>query len=401
MVQYRMHVIIDATTTQDQLAYAGIGQYTKNIIIELAKQYPETKYSLLLFEDKESTLKGNIEKFENVEVVLIGKYRVSDYKNDIWYYKDILPRIKKIIQKDSVYFCPYFWRNFPSNVLPTVLFVHDMILPLLGVYSQQSFVHNFVRKMQYWITLDKAVQCKYILCNSETTKGDFLRYYEEYPEDRAVVTYLGVDLEEKEVSIDDMLPADWKERGYIIYMGGGVTKNKNSEGVIKGYYEFTKLLGENKAPYLVIAGGVFVKKENKDAKKLHDLIDTLNLKESVVLTGFYSDESKYSLLKNAFAFIHLSTYEGFGIAVAEALRVKVPTIIDKSLVYIELFDNVSAIVDGYKAKVVGKKIYDIYKYPQRYKSMVDRGYTLSKSFTWENTAKKTHEIFEKVLEEKS
>lgn len=395
-----MHVIIDATTTQDQFAYAGIGQYTKNIIIFLAKLYPKTKYSLLMFENKESILDGHIEKFKNIEIVLVGKYRVNDYKNDIWYYKDILPRIKKIIQKDTIYFCPYFWRNFPSNILPTVLFVHDMILPLFGKYSQQSPFHNFVRKIQYWITLDKAVQCKYILCNSETTKTDFLRYYEEYPEDRVVVTYLGIELEEKEISLDEILPADWKKRGYIIYMGGGVTKNKNSDGVIRGYYEFTKYL-DKEAPYLVIAGGQFTKKNNKDVEALHDVVEECGLTNDVIFTGFYSDESKYSLLKNAFAFIHLSTYEGFGISVTESLRAKVPTIIDKNLVNIELFDNVSAIVDGYDHEMVGKKIYDIYMNPKRYNSMVERGYTLSKEFTWENVAKKTHEVFEKTLESNS
>ena len=134
-------------------------------------------------------------------------------------------------------------------------------------------------------------------------------------------------------------------------------------------------------------------------KKLNELIEELGIKNNIIFTGFYSDENKYSLLKNAFAFIHLSTYEGFGIAVAEALRAKVPTIIDKNLVYIELFDEVSAIVNGYDSKKVGSKIYDIYKNPEKYKGMTERGYELSREFTWENTAKKTHEIFQKCFEE--
>ena len=92
----------------------------------------------------------------------------------------------------------------------------------------------------------------------------------------------------------------------------------------------------------------------------------MGIQNNVVFTGFYSDESKYSLLKNAFTFVHLSIYEGFGISVAEALRAKVPTVIDKSLVYIELFDNVSSIVDGYDEEKVGQKLLDIYTNPNKY-----------------------------------
>lgn len=391
-----MHIIVDGTTTQDQFAYAGVGQYTKNIILSLVRLYPDTKFSILLFNNKESTLGESINKFSNVEIVDIGVYRVSDYKNDIWYARDMLPKIKKIKRDDSVYFCPYFWRNFPSDIMPTVLFVHDMILPMFGPYSQQSVFHNWVRKLQYWMTLDKAVNCRYVLCNSETTRADFLKYYPEYPDDNTIVTYLGVDLDEMEVSIDDLLPKDWKEKGYVIYLGGGVTKNKNSEGVIKGYDAFLKLLKKDNPPYLVIAGGNFRKRENKDVKALYDLVDDLGIQNNVVFTGFYSDESKYSLLKNAFAFIHLSIYEGFGISVAEALRAKVPTVIDKSLVYIELFDNVSSIVDGYDEEKVGQKLLDIYTNPNKYTQMVKRGYSLSKTFTWDECAKKTYKVLQKV-----
>ncbi|KKP66000.1 MAG: hypothetical protein UR64_C0014G0001, partial [Candidatus Nomurabacteria bacterium GW2011_GWE1_35_16] len=63
-----MHIIIDATTTQDQLAYAGIGQYTKSIILALAKTYPDTQYSILLFNDKVSTIEPEIYKYKNVKI---------------------------------------------------------------------------------------------------------------------------------------------------------------------------------------------------------------------------------------------------------------------------------------------------------------------------------------------
>jgi glycosyltransferase involved in cell wall biosynthesis len=397
-----MHFIIDATTTQDQLAYAGIGQYTKNITKQLINQHPDINFSLLLFADRPSTLKDEIYKHKNVKIVNLGKYQINDFKNDLWYYTKVLPKIKEIKKEKSIYFCPYFWRNYPSNIMPTVLFIHDMNLAMFNMYSQKSFIHNQIRKRQYWMTMNKSVKCEHIICNSQTTKEDYLKYYPKYPEEKISVSYLGVDLEEKEVLLDDVLPKDYRQRGYLIYMGGGINKTKNSKGIIQSYVEFLKQLSKEKkeCPYLVIAGGKFENKELKEVQELHNLVKENNIQDLVIFTGFYEDEQKYSLLKNSFAFIHLSLYEGFGFSPIEALRSKVPAILHKNPVYEELFSEVGIMVDGTKPKVVGEKIYDVYSNLQKYQGRVEQGYQLSKEYTWDKVVKRTYEVFERVFSEK-
>ena len=403
-----MHLIIDATTTQDQLAYAGIGQYTKNIVCSLIELYPETDISLLLFADRATTLCDIIYKHKNVKIVNLGKYEINDFKNDLWYYTKVLPKIKKIKKENSIYFCPYFWRNFPSNTLPTVLFVHDMNLAMFNMYSQKSKIHNQIRKRQYWMTMNKSMKSEHIICNSQTTKQDYLKYYPKYPEQNISVSYLGVDLEEKETDLTKILPIDSKQRGYLIYMGGGINKTKNSEGVIQAYTEFLKLFNKEDSsentkqnhPYLVIAGGKFENKELKEVQELYDLIEKNNIKEQVIFTGFYEDEQKYSLLNNSFAFIHLSLYEGFGFSPIEALRAKVPTILHKNPVYEELFSDVGIMVDGINPKEVGEKIHDVYSNSEKYQGRVEQGYQLSNQYTWDNVAKKTYKVFEKISSEK-
>lgn len=391
-----MHVIIDGTITQDQMAYAGPGQYAKNIVLHLIKEFPSTKYSLLLFDGKESTVDEGIKDCENVEIVRIGDFKINDYKNDIWYYTKVLPIIKKIRNKDSVFFSPHFWRNFPSYSMPTVLFVHDMNLPMFNMYSQQSVFHNFVRKIQYWLTLNKSLKCKYILCNSKTTMNDYLKYYPKFPRERIGVSYLGIDLEEKEFPLSDILPSDYKDRGYVIYLGGGINWSKNSEGVIKGYASFVELLGKKNPPYLVVAGGKFQDKSKKEVVDMYKIMQERDIEDSVLFTGFYADEAKYSLLKESFAFIHLSLAEGFGIAPSEALRAKVPTILHKSPVYEELFSDVSILVNGKDEEEVGKAIYDVYMKRDSYTDMIERGYVLSKKYTWSETARITHEVLAEV-----
>lgn len=396
-----MHIIIDATTTQDQLTFAGVGQYTKNIILSLLRNNQNIQFSILRFKNKISSLDKDICRYKNAQLVDIGEYKVNDYKNDITYYTQILPVIKKIRRKDSIYFCPYFWRNFPSNILPTVLFVHDMNLPLFNMYSQQSPIHNLIRKYQYWNTLNKSKKCKYILCNSQTTKNDFLKFYPDYPEQNVQVTYLGIELEEKQISLERLLPHDYKERGYLIYLGGGINKSKNSIGVIRGYRQFIfklKQEGVDKknAPYLVIAGGKFQDTSKPEVAELIKYIRENELQRNVSFTGFYEDKYAYSLLNNSIAFLHLALYEGFGISAAEALRSKTPTILHKSPVYEEIFKDVSMLVDGLNELEVGNAIYDIYKNREKYTPLIQKGYDLSLSFTWDKCAEQTFNLFQKV-----
>mgnify|MGYP000889805949 FL=1 len=396
-----MHIIIDATTTQDQFAYAGVGQYTKNIILALLKNNAHIPFSILRFKGKISTLDKDISKYKNAQLVDIGEYKINDYKNNIWYFTQVLPVIKKIKRKDSIFFSPYFWRNYPSNIMPTVLFVHDMNLALFDMYSQQSPIHNQIRKIQYWNTLNKSIKCKYILSNSQTTKNDYLKYYPQYPSEQVEVTYLGITVEERNISLDKYLPSDYKERQYLIYLGGGINRSKNSIGVIKAYKEFLNLRKQNgadltKAPYLVIAGGQFQNTEKPEVQELIGYIKENNLQKHVIFTGFYEDKYAYSLLHNSFAYIHLALYEGFGISTGEALRAKVPTILHKSPVYQEIFSETSLLVDGLNEKETAKAIYDVYMNPEKYKNMVQKGYTKSLEFTWDKCAQKTFKVFEKV-----
>ena len=41
-------------------------------------------------------------------------------------------------------------------------------------------------------------------------------------------------------------------------------------------------------------------------------------------------------------------------------------------------------------------MYDIYTNPDKYKEKVEKAYILSQKYSWEETARKTHNVFEEV-----
>jgi len=390
-----MHIIIDCTTTQNQMSHHGVGVYTENLVKNIINN-KDIKFSLLLFNGKSKIDPILEKKGSNVEIVRIGKVRKSDFLNYLWYLTQYLPNILKIKQKDSVYFCPYFWVGIPSIFIPTVLMIHDMILPIYNIYSEKSIFHNFGKKILYWIELSKAKFCKYIVVNSTQTKKDFLKYFPKYDKEKVKVIFLDGNLEGNDPNWNEKLPPDYKEKGYFIYIGGTVYKNKNAKGVVDGYKDFVERLPlEKKPPYMIIAGGSFTK-DNLIAKNFRKYVKEKGLDNKVIFTGFYEDEQVEQLLSHSIATINLSLYEGFGIALVNGMKAGTPVIAHDGSCYPEVLGDAGLIVNGLDREEVGKAIFNVYSDKELRERLIRKGLERGKQFSWEKTTKETLNILKSV-----
>lgn len=390
-----MHIIVDCTTTQNQLNFHGIGKYTKHVVKGLIENGIDL--TLLMF-DGPSTIDEYI-KSSNVEVYRLGELRVSDYKNIITYHSKILPAIRKVRRQDSIYFCPYFWIGVPSRHIPTVLMVHDFILPIFNIYSEKGVIQNFIKKILYWIEMRKAKYCSAVITNSKHTAKDFKKYFPKYPKEKIFPIYLDVetDIDGNTTGWDSKLPEDYKERGYFIYSGGGLTKNKNSIGVIRGYREFlARVKNDKRAPYLVIAGKDFTKDINPEAVRFKNIVKCLGLKEYVIFIGFYEDSHIKPLLQNSISSVHLSLYEGFGMAAVEAMRYGTPIIAHRGSCYPEILGDCGILVDGLNEKEVGDAMYRVYSDEEFRDEIVKRGLKKAEMFSWERAVKETIRAFKSL-----
>ena len=277
--------------------------------------------------------------------------------------------------------------------------VHDLILPIFNIYSEKGYIQNIIKKILYWLELNKVKQCSAVISNSKCTTKDFKKYYPKYPSQNIHTIYLDGELESNRdiKGWDSTLPKDYKERGYFIYMGGTPYKNKNSDGVVRGYREFlVKYDEDRKPPYLVIAGRSFTKENDPNAIKFKDRVKCLGLKESVIFTGFYEDKHAKPLLQNSLSFIHLSLYEGFGISLIEAMRANTPVIAHKGSCYPEVVGDAGILVDGTNPKEVGKAMYSIFKDEDLREELIKRGKERSKLFSWDRTVEETVEVFKNI-----
>ena len=122
------------------------------------------------------------------------------------------------------------------------------------------------------------------------------------------------------------------------------------------------------------------------------------VESSVRFLDFVDDHDLPALYKKALCFALPSLYEGFGLPVLEAMAYSCPVVISNvsSLpeiagnagVYVEA-ENVQSIADG-----IHKTILEIQS--AEGKKRIKAGLEQVKKFSWENAAKKTLEILEKV-----
>ncbi len=465
-----MHSIIDITTTQDQFSNRGIGVYTKEVVTGLLahsaqnrrqvetlsqpqtqkqtrssnqtpkhKSNPEKpltqdKYYLLAF-DAPSTLDDAFRKYADlVQIVRIGKLRLSDKFNSIWWRRQYLPAIKKLLaeQQPDLYFCPYFWRGFPVNLdcpsnpsnesnfvnksnpmsprkLPTIVMIHDLALPILGRYSEAPIYLDWIRKFQYHRALAKTKNASAIITNSENTKNDFLKYV-DYDSEKVHSIHLGLSDKFRSIKPDrkilaKYLPAEVIDSSYILYYGGN-QENKNVAGVVRAYAELRKEpminadSGQNKSEYkmvppLVLAGGAFApeKLESGRGAEIAELTQKLGVADSTFYTGFFDRPDLIHIICGAKLAIHLSTYEGFGFAALEPMKCGVPVVASNRSCYPEVLGNGALLVNPEDPNEVANACGKILADEEFAEQLSQKGQKMAESYKWEKTAQKTYEVF--------
>ena len=101
---------------------------------------------------------------------------------------------------------------------------------------------------------------------------------------------------------------------YFVYVGG-LDPRKGNDLLLEAFARFRARGGGEK---LVLIG--------RGYEPLQPLIETLGLRDAVVITGYVNDDTRTALLAGAVALVYPSLYEGYGLPIAEALQVGVRAI---------------------------------------------------------------------------
>jgi len=148
-----------------------------------------------------------------------------------------------------------------------------------------------------------------LLAVSDATAADLLKYY-RLPESKVRVTNEGVD----PVFFD--IARRRRPEPFLLTVST-LHPHKNLDGLLRAFAGFR---GTHPEFRLVVCG-----LHGFSAGPLHDLRDSLGLRDAVEFPGWIPREDLHELFARAWAFLYPSRFEGFGLPLLEALAAGIPT----------------------------------------------------------------------------
>lgn len=309
--------------------YTGVGQYTRYLFLELARQHPDDTFVLVTPQKVDTDFPPNVE----IAVVRERWLGTSGMKKTHWEQVK-LSRFFRKRGVDVVHY-PYPsnpWKGFEK---PVVVTVHDTIPWVLPEYRRsfltrlyQDRARKAVKKADRILTVSQASKSAIMTaCGVGADKVEvipnapspqFLKVYTQ-EERHAVLEQYGVR----------------PDRRYFLYVGG-YDERKNVKMVARTYLDAIAcdhqidfvFVGEKSLNDRLYASFDDTKKHRKEHSARH--------KGQILLTGPVQEADLPALYQAAYAFVNVSKMEGFNLPLIEAAVSGTPMIVSNIPVHHEV-----------------------------------------------------------------
>ncbi len=203
--------------------------------------------------------------------------------------------------------------------LQRLIIIHDLIPLLHPEYFPSRANEQLLQEIVGCVRGEDRV-----VCVSESTRRDFLRYRKDFPTEQVTVAYLA--------GKDCFVPCAEKATSLLKRIGIGnkpfflsactIEPRKNIPLLVRAYERL--LQGEKAVPRLVLTGAFGWEKNQlqEDIQRINEAYPN-----SIVVTGYISDEELAMLYSSCLAFVYPTLYEGFGLPPLEAMQCGAPVIV--------------------------------------------------------------------------
>jgi glycosyltransferase involved in cell wall biosynthesis len=236
-----------------------------------------------------------------------------------------------------------------------------------------------------------------LIADSRCTKADLVRYYGIHPS-RIDVVYLAADERFQPVTCDEELERvtsryDLPEQ-YVLFVGS-VEPRKNLPLLIRA---MARVLREDSKHPLVIVGDP-VPEHLKQLERLA-VEEGLEPGRDLRFLGWVDDGDLPALYSRCELFVYPSRYEGFGLPPLEAMACGVPVLVPDNSSFAELYGESSLTLDLTGDDPVGsiaEAIQRMIGNNSLRSELVDRGFELARSRTWQDVALETLGIYQRAV----
>ena len=283
--------------------------------------------------------------------------------------KRFLPLLNTLPTK-SIYHSSYLRWSRQKDVV-NVLTIHDLA-PEMGLIEGKG---KHIRKWQQSKAIKK---CDGILCVSETIRLQLLQYYPFLEADHVKAVYHGVS--------DSFYPTEKKlqKEPFILFVGHR-----------SGYKNFglaVAILNAMPNMKLVIVGGKEL--TAKEQKLLNEKLEGRYEFKAIVTVAALNE-----LYNNAFCLLYPSSYEGFGLPIAEAMKVGCPVVTTNKAAIPEIAGMGALQINSFAVNDFVNAIQSLNNQSVR-QELIKNGKEQAVNFSWDKCFEETFDFYEFIWQKK-
>lgn len=266
-----------------------------------------------------------------------------------------------------------YYRYCSNNNAVNITTVHD--------FTYEYYMKGLSRWKHCWQKYKAIRHSDYIICISESTKKDLMRFLPDIDEKKIRVVYNGVS-EDYYVTDGDYhkLNLPFAPKSYVVFVGSRVSY-KNFELSVRGVSE---------SHYnLLIVGSPLSDSEQR-------VVNHYLPKSRFHCSGFMSNESLNIVYNNAAALVYPSSYEGFGIPVLEAQRAGCPVIAYNGSSIPEVIGNTPLLMNELSEEGLLEKM-ELLSDNHLIEDVITKGLENSKRFSWDKMYHDYKVIYEEAI----
>lgn len=293
--------------------------------------------------------------------------------------KDLYPPVSRYLPvslgiKTPFIFHSSYYRYCNSPHVRNVTTVHD--------FTYELYRRGLAKSIHCWQKYRAIRHSDAVVCISENTKRDLLKFLPGVPEEKIRVIYNGVSDDyfviEKRIG-GYQLP--FEKGTYVVFVGNRIDKYKNFN-LLKRCIAST--------PYnLVIVGSSLTAEEESDLKR--------HIPESRYrCVGFLPNKELNIVYNDAAALVYPSEYEGFGIPVIEAQKAGCPVIAYNASSIPEVIGHTPLLMAEITEKELIDKI-NLLSDKTLMNSVTADGLVNAKRFSWDKMYQQYIDLYESLM----
>ena len=356
----------------------GIGRFTNELMFRIVAAHPECEFHFLF----DRPFDPEFVRYKNIVPHVVRPPLRHALLGWIWFDWSVRRKLKKI--KPDVFFSPDSM-NLLKPVCKNSTVIHDLNFEHFPEYLT-FFLRYYYQKRSPIIARNASA----LVTVSDFSAKDIAAQYSIDPS-KIHVIYNAAGAEFKPITENEKIQVrkeftDGKE--FFVYVGS-LYKRKNLLTQLRAFDLFKASSGSDIK--FLIAGN-----PDKDAEALIEHIEHSNYKDDIILYGRLSESKLPAVLSAATALIYVSSFEGFGMPILEAMSCGTPALTSNTSSMPEVAGEAALYADPFNIGEIAKCMHDISSNQELRDRLAQNAMKQVMKFNWDKSADQLWEVLSSV-----